>query len=375
MMEIEGDMQTRKGLVVFHEAHWVHNRNGIYYLSYSDNYDVGDAHNRMRYATSDNPLGPWKHRGIYMDPTNSYTNHGSIVEYKGQWYAFYHNSALSNNDWLRSICVASLFFNEDGTIRKVVQTWGHGTPYGGTPHEIPGTIEAEDYDLGGQAFAYSDNDTTNNGGRYRTEEGVDVETCSAGGYNVGWTNKGEWLEYTVHVKETGTYDIRATIASPEGSSIRIKLDGKDITGSMTIPATGGWQEWEAIIKADVAFQAGVHIFQLYEENSGFNIDKIVIMQDSHSASDMNRTSHQKEFQVYPNPALSSIKIEYQADLSSPVRFEIYNTQGRLVQSVNEMSDSGTNQIEINVMNLTSGNYFIKLISDKTIKTEKLLVVK
>ena len=77
--------------------------------------------NRMRYAISDNPLGPWKSMGIYMEPTDSYTNHGSIVEYKGQWFAFYHNSALSNHDWLRSICVDKLYYNEDGTIQMVKQ--------------------------------------------------------------------------------------------------------------------------------------------------------------------------------------------------------------------------------------------------------------
>ena len=133
MMEIDGEMQQMEGLFDFHEATWVHKRNGIYYLSYADNHDEKrdkdgvKGNNRMRYATSDNPLGPWKHQGIYMEPTDSYTNHGSIVEYKGQWYAFYHNSELSrrnqaHNDWLRSICVDQLFYNADGTIQMVVQT-------------------------------------------------------------------------------------------------------------------------------------------------------------------------------------------------------------------------------------------------------------
>jgi len=133
MIEIDGELQLMKGLEDFHEATWVHKRNGIYYLSYSDNHDenwkdgvAGD--NRMRYAISDNPLGPWKHMGIYMKPTNSYTNHGSIVEFKGQWYAFYHSSSLSQanrqepSDWLRSVCVDKLFYNEDGSIQMVKQT-------------------------------------------------------------------------------------------------------------------------------------------------------------------------------------------------------------------------------------------------------------
>ncbi len=132
MMEVDGKLQTMEGLHDFHEAPWIHKRNGIYYLSYSDNHDENwndgvKGDNRMRYATSKSPLGPWEHKGIYMEPTNSYTNHGSIVEYKGQWYSFYHDSSLSLkngefNDWLRSICVDKLYFNPDGTIQMVKQT-------------------------------------------------------------------------------------------------------------------------------------------------------------------------------------------------------------------------------------------------------------
>ena len=77
----------------------------------------------MNYATADSPLGPWKYRGVYMEGTGIETNHGSIVEYKGQWYAFYHNGALSGGKGnLRSICVDKLYYNEDGTIRMVRQT-------------------------------------------------------------------------------------------------------------------------------------------------------------------------------------------------------------------------------------------------------------
>lgn len=128
MMEIDGEMKPMEGLVDFHEASWVFKKDGLYYLTYSDNHDNNrkdgvEGDNRMCYATSKSPLGPWEYRGIYMDPTDSYTNHGSVVEYKAQWYSFYHNSSLSNHDWLRSICVDKLHFNADGTIRKVVQTW------------------------------------------------------------------------------------------------------------------------------------------------------------------------------------------------------------------------------------------------------------
>lgn len=132
MIELDGKLQLMEGLEDFHEATWIHKKDGLYYLSYSDNHDDNwkdgvSGDNRMRYATSKSPLGPWEHKGIYMEPTNSYTNHGSIVEYKGQWYSFYHDSSLSEkngefNDWLRSVCVDKLYYNADGTIRMVEQT-------------------------------------------------------------------------------------------------------------------------------------------------------------------------------------------------------------------------------------------------------------
>jgi len=120
MTELDGQLQDMVGLDDFHEATWVHKQNGIYYLSYSDN---NQGANRKKYATSTNPLGPWTYRGIYMEPTNCDTNHGSIVEYKGQWYAFYHDSSLSRGIGnLRSVCVDKLYYNPDGTIQIVKPT-------------------------------------------------------------------------------------------------------------------------------------------------------------------------------------------------------------------------------------------------------------
>jgi arabinoxylan arabinofuranohydrolase len=127
MTSIAGPLKPMEGLVDFHEATWVFKRKGIYYLTYADNHTNNNrGANRLNYAISNSPLGPWKYQGIYLDPTDCDTSHGSVVEYKGQWYAFYHNSILTGWGNLRSICVDKLYFNPDGTIQKVVQT-GLGT--------------------------------------------------------------------------------------------------------------------------------------------------------------------------------------------------------------------------------------------------------
>ena len=119
MIEIDGPVQPMTGLTDFHEATWVFKRNGIYYLTYADN---NPGHNRMQYATSPNPLGPWTSKGVYLDPTDCDTTHGSVVEYKGQWYQFYHNCSLSGRGNLRSMCVDLMNFDADGNILKVIQT-------------------------------------------------------------------------------------------------------------------------------------------------------------------------------------------------------------------------------------------------------------
>ena len=113
-----GDLPT-KGLV---EGPFFFERNGIYYMTYPH---VENKIERLEYAMGDNPLGPFKVTGVIMDetPMGTWTNHHSLVEYNGQWYLFYHQSAYSPKfDKNRSSCIDSLFFNEDGTIRKVVPT-------------------------------------------------------------------------------------------------------------------------------------------------------------------------------------------------------------------------------------------------------------
>ncbi|MDT0676351.1 family 43 glycosylhydrolase [Autumnicola musiva] len=101
------------------EGPFVFEREGIYYLTYPH---VADKTERLEYATGNDPLGPFKHQGVIMDesPTGVWTNHHSIVEFKDQWYLFYHDADLSPDfDKNRSIKADSLSFNENGLLKKV----------------------------------------------------------------------------------------------------------------------------------------------------------------------------------------------------------------------------------------------------------------
>ncbi|WP_158973939.1 family 43 glycosylhydrolase [Cellulophaga sp. L1A9] len=126
MMEIDGEPHSIEGLDGFREGLWMFKRKGKYYIIYPDDFP---KRNKMRYAISDNPYGPFECKGVFVDSTDVITMHGSVVEFKGQWYVFYHNGNLSGGIATnRSICFDPIYFNEDGTIQMVKQTLGVQLP-------------------------------------------------------------------------------------------------------------------------------------------------------------------------------------------------------------------------------------------------------
>ncbi|MGB8454479.1 MAG: family 43 glycosylhydrolase [Anaerocolumna sp.] len=219
MVEIDGTMQTMAGLTDFHEATWVFKRNGLYYLTYADNHSDSTGDNRLQYATSTSPLGPWTSRGVYMDPTDSYCAHGSVVQYKGQWYQFYFDSSVSGNDWLRTTCVDKLNFNADGTIQKVIQTTTGVPSVGPAPTPNPGLIkyEAENAVLGNGATVGADRATID---IYYAANDTSKLSLTLNGVNYSFLNAvstGGWSNYSGH-----TY---LTVPLNPGTANTIKLTG------------------------------------------------------------------------------------------------------------------------------------------------------
>lgn len=99
----------------FFEASWMHKYNGKYYFSYS----TGDTH-RLCYAIGDNPYGPFTYQGVILTPVIGWTTHHSIVEYKGKWYLFHHDSVPSGGKtWLRSLKVCELQYDQEGHILPI----------------------------------------------------------------------------------------------------------------------------------------------------------------------------------------------------------------------------------------------------------------
>ena len=122
------------------------------------------------------------------------------------------------------------------------------SPFGGTAPAVPGIIEAENFDDGGQAVAYHDTSTGNTGGAYRnTDVDVGASANARGGHFLGWARVGEWVKYTVNVTATRTYSMMLRVANVgSGATLRVAVDGTSRTGAIAMPNTGGWDTWQNI---------------------------------------------------------------------------------------------------------------------------------
>jgi hypothetical protein len=140
-----------------------------------------------------------------------------------------------------------------------------------TPLAIPGTIQAEDYDLGGEGVAYHDTTPGNEGGAYRHDD-VDIETGN-GITNVGWIRSGEYLLYTANVTGAGAYTVTARVASPNsGRTLALTVDNSLLT-TIAVPNTGSYTAFRTV-EAPVSLSAGTHTLKLAFQGDGQNLDWI-----------------------------------------------------------------------------------------------------
>jgi beta-xylosidase len=176
-------------------------------------------------------------------------------------------------------------------------------PFKGTPYDIPGRIEAEDYDVGGQGVSYNEANTSGNQGlaTYRNDE-VDVETTSdaTGAYNIGYALNGEWLEYTVNVTSAGLYSLDLRMAADgTGKTLHVEMDGVNITGAITVPSTGGWQIWQTVTINNLNLTTGQKVMRIAFDSDYMNLNfvefKKMNVTGLESGSDMDVTC------VFPNP--------------------------------------------------------------------------
>ncbi len=150
-------------------------------------------------------------------------------------------------------------------------------PYPG-PHVVPGTVEAEDFDAGGEGIAYHDSEPANLGGAYRPAEGVDIET-SGGITNVGWVRSGEWLNYTVNATAPQSVVLRLHAANPDAATKRIGLSvGGAPAGTIDVSSTGSFGAYGSALSAPFGLSAGPTMLRLsFDGTERINLDRLEIV--------------------------------------------------------------------------------------------------
>ena len=231
---------------------------------------------------------------IYLDEgssgftveNNSYQNAPSGVG-RNQPGSF---TERNNNGYIASVAAAAGLQGEFKNIGERISSIPLADFNGAVSQEafksilsITGVIQAEDYDLGGQSVSFYDKDFVNEGNVYR-EDGVDVvglgcsdtlNTVDCKGYAIGYTQSGEWLEYSVNVIVAGKYQFRANVANGlEGGSFMLLLDGKAITDTVVVPQGEDWNTYGFVEGETAEMEKGEHVLRILFTGSYVNLDWI-----------------------------------------------------------------------------------------------------
>ncbi|GAA3304787.1 carbohydrate-binding protein [Dactylosporangium vinaceum] len=179
---------------------------------------------------------------------------------------------------------ASAYLNNSAGFAATLSanSWQGGSgpveaPFGGTAAAVPGTVQAEHYDTGGPGLAYSVTSVNGTANGYRAD-GVDLESTSdtGGGYNLGWTGAGQWFRYTVNVATAGQYTVSARVAAPSAVTGALHIAdaaGANLTGAVSLPATGGWQAW-GTATATLTLPAGRQVLTVVQDTGGWNLNSL-----------------------------------------------------------------------------------------------------
>jgi hypothetical protein len=236
------------------EGPYMFERNSIYYLTYPH---VQDKTERLEYAIGNNPMGPFKVTGVIMDESSGcWTNHQSMIEFNNQWYLFYHHSDLSPNfDKNRSVRIDSLFFNEDGTIQKVIPTLrGVGLT------DASQKIQIDRYSL-------------------KSNEGASIAFLDTLNKFEGWKSildtANAWVQYnSVDFGSNILKSVNVRALSKTGGTLQLRLNKVDssIIAEVAIPKD---TEWNTINSPLSGYQTGIHnLVVLLKDNKNVEVDWI-----------------------------------------------------------------------------------------------------
>lgn len=237
------------------------------------------------------------------------------------------------------------------------------------PHYIPGKIEAEDFDVNGEGLSFHDVDNINEGAEYRTS-GVDIEksTDVGLGFNVGYVENGEWLNYLIDSVTLGNYDIALRTASNTTSSKRIDVYIDDVkVGNVTPTNTGGWQNWETHYIEDVVINDNTSkLLKLKFVGLDFNINWIEFISINTSSQE---TGLNNTLKAWYNGNNQQITISMN-EVMSQATVQIFNILG---QPFYQKNLNGFTKMEVDAVSWPAGIYLVTVTNKNGRFTQKLRI--
>jgi hypothetical protein len=205
---------------------------------------------------------------------------------------------------------------------------------------IPGKVEIENYDVGGAGKAYMDKDDENKGNEYR-EDAVDIVKAGEG-YAVGYTQEGEWLEYTVNMAAAGEFDLKVNYATTsENAGFKLYVDGEAATDDIILPQGSDWETYTAFDAGKVNLPAGEHVLKLEIVGNYVNLNWLSIGETA------------------PADSGSTMRIaDSFAHRAGPAVYDVYGVTGKYVASFSSYGSAGVKAAATAAVR-QSGVYLVK----------------
>lgn len=237
---------------------------------------------------------------------------------------------------------------------NVIDLFVGQTPYGGSFIPVPGVIESENYDVGGEGISFHEVNTNYEpdpqDNPYRPNTDPDIEEIIGVGYGLSYTEDNEWLEYSIDVTASGWYNVRFNISqeldqwnTPVGQ-IKLDVDNQAWMPTQTMKYTTSWTDYEDVVFTNSLFLSqGKHLLKLEFVSGSVNIDHLEIMDSPvNSAADPSVDN----YNIYPNPARSVLNLE--GDFEEAV---IFNQVGEVVMK--------TTSSKVQLDGIAEGVYYVK----------------
>ncbi|UII19763.1 family 43 glycosylhydrolase [Fulvivirga ligni] len=206
---------------------------------------------------------------------------------------------------------------------------------------------------------------------YNLMSGIQIEGCSEGGQNVGWIEADDWMVYDVLLPVAGTYTVEYRVASPNGGGVIEfeKAGGAPDYGTITVPATGGWQNWTTI-SHQVNLPAGQQQVAIHALSNGYNLNWFKLTPVANAAN--NKIAQQDietegDLSIYPNPGKDVVYLKLQNEATVSIR----DVQGKtVVNPIVYNSETG-----LDISSLNNGIYLVVIETDDSQVSQKLVVKK